>query len=215
MGYPIFNSISNFVKSELEHRNVTVSKFRQWEEALIKASGFEVIVDLNTREGRTKNIVINWDWDQYKEYTLAKQLKGMSEHPLLQNKQLSRFGLEPTVDIEVAWVIDEELIQKMSTNAEGSQRVDVASKWMKEVNKVLSYSSSRDTMINRWHVEIDGDEYGKYLSTISLISYFQFNFVDLQELEQIHRYLDKKLQQLLLISSRVMRVLDTVNAEAA
>ena len=215
MGNPIFNSISNFVKNELEQRNVTVSKFRQWEEALIKATGFEVIVDLSSIESCTKNIIINWDWDQYKEYTLAKQLKGMSEHPLLQNKQFSRFGLEPTVDIEVAWIIDEGLIQQMSSHSEGSHRVEVASKWMKEVNKALSYNSSRDTMINRWHVEIEGDEYGKFLSTISLISYFQFNFVDLQELEQIHRYINKKLQHLLLISSRVMRVLDSVKATAA
>ena len=38
-----------------------------------------------------------------------------------------------------------------------------------------------DDIITRWHIEVDGDKDGKYLSAINLISYFQYSFTDLEE----------------------------------
>jgi hypothetical protein len=215
MQYPIFSSISNFVRSELDRRNIDIVRFRSWEESVIRASGFEVEIDLRRSSDFIKKLVINWDWDLYREYALAKQLKGMTEHPLLEKKQLSKFGLEPTVDIELSWIINEQEIQDLAKRTAGNARIEVAKKWMQLINGELSSHVVVDGLINRWHVDIDGDIHGKYLSTISLISYLQYNFVDLTQLDQIQRYLGRKLQTLFLTSNRVIKAINHATELAA
>lgn len=215
MQYPIFSSISNFIRGELDRRNVDIVRFRSWEESVIRASGFEVEIDLRKSSSLIRKLIINWDWDLYREYALARQLKGMGEHPLLEQKQLAKFGLEPTVDIELSWIINELQIQDLAKNNIGNSRIEVARNWMQQINDELSKHIMVDGLINRWHVEIDGDIQGKYLSTISLISYFQYNFVDLTQLDQIQRYLGRKLQSLFLISNRVIKAINHATELAA
>ncbi len=70
----------------------------------------------------------------------------------------------------------------------------------KEVNELLA----DDDIITRWHVEIDGDENGRYLSAINLISYFQYQLVELESLNEVQEIVKKKLNDLLLKANKVI-----------
>ena len=54
----------------------------------------------------------------------------------------------------------------------GNYRMDFASQWMDLITQRIQADFGSQSNITRWHVEIEGDECGKYLSNIQLISYF-------------------------------------------
>lgn len=73
-----------------------------------------------------------------------------------------------------------------------------------------------DDIITRWHIEVDGDKEGKYLSAINLISYFQYSFTGLTSLKDVHKFVDRKLIHLLYKAKRVVEIVDeTVKDHAA
>lgn len=215
MEYPIFNVITNYIKNELEHRNITLKNFKTWEQPQINASGFEICIDIDRSDSLIRSMHINWDWDTFREYKLASQLKGMEAHPLLSKENLNQFAVEPTVDIEISWEINEEAIQEQAHSNTGNERLDAARNWMNYVNEHLSPLFSNEQLINRWHIEIDGDLNGRFLSSIFLISYLQYSFIDLTELDQVQRYIEKKLQQLFLMSNRVIKLVNNSAQSAA
>lgn len=82
----------------------------------------------------------------------------------------------------------------------------------KKVNELLI----SDDIITRWHLEIDGDENGKYLSAINLISYFQFSMADLESLNEVQSFVTRKLTHLLFKANKIIKIVDqTIVVEAA
>jgi hypothetical protein len=212
---PIFDSISHFVRRELELRHVHVASYRRWEEPVIRAAGFELNVDISPYSHIVESMVINWDWDVFREALLAKQLAGMNQHPLLKDQSLVKFDLEPTIDIEISWHISRKLLQHFQDKQAGISSIDFARLWMDRVNAELKPVLKGHDLINRWHVELEGSASGRIISTVSLISYLQYSFVDLNQLELIQRYLSRKLQSLLLMNTKIMRALMITSREAA
>jgi hypothetical protein len=68
------------------------------------------------------------------------------------------------------------------------------------VNQLLA----DDDIITRWHVEIDGDENGRFLSAINLISYFQYQLTEPESLNDVQEIVKRKLNDLLLKANKVI-----------
>jgi hypothetical protein len=206
MNYPIFNSLVNQIESELYKRNIEIETFKTWNENTINATGLELVIDIQNMTDYIKSVTINFDWDKFREISLAKQLKGMKKHPLLIDKPLIPTSIKPTIDIEVAWIFDNDKIGNMSDTKEGNVRLNLATQWMENINERVSHLFSSDNIITRWHIEVEGDLYGRYLSEMRLMSYFQYTFEDLYSLNEIHHYINRKLQNLLLNTIKVIQV---------
>ncbi|MDZ7692894.1 MAG: hypothetical protein U5K69_17515 [Balneolaceae bacterium] len=210
MTYPIFNSVVKQIKSELESRNVNIKSFRTWNEDAINATGLEILIDLDKRTDFIKYLSFNFDWDRFRETVLAKQLEGMEEHPFLLKDNMVSASISPVIDIEVTWMFDEERSQPSVTGENGNHRLDAASEWMESISEEVNALLSDDDIITRWHIEVEGDEYGKYLSAINLISYFQYTMAELNTLNSVHDFVTDHLKELLLKSHKVMRISDDV-----
>lgn len=213
--YPLFHSITNCIKSELRKRKITTTKFRTWEEARINAAGLEIEIDLSEISSYIKHLQINFDWDIFREASLAKQLKGLEEHPLLRNKDLQISAVKPGIDIEIVWLFDDEKAQEIVPSKIGKQRLDYASEWMEQVSKNVNELLFSDDIITRWHIEVEGDEYGRYLSAINLLSYFYYSFEDLKQLNEVHNFISRRLQHLLFKTNKVITLSDNTIQEIA
>lgn len=210
MTYPIFNSVVKQIKSELDSRGVNIKSFRTWNEDAINATGLEIIIDLGKRTDFIKELSFNFDWDRFRETVLAKQLEGMEEHPFLLEENMVSSTISPVIDIEVTWMFDEEKSQPSVSGKNGNRRLDAASEWMESISEEVNALLSDDDIITRWHIEVEGDEYGKYLSAINLISYFQYTMENLTTLNSVHDFVTSRLKELLLKSQKVMRISDDV-----
>ncbi len=216
MKYPIFNSVVNRIEGDLDKRDVTINTFRTWNEDRINATGLEIEIDLSGKSDYLKALSINFDWDRFRETVLAKQLDGMSEHPFLQDENMMTTSISPIIDIEVTWIFDEQSSQPQATMKNGNYRLEAASQWMDEISKQVNKLLENDDIITRWHLEVEGDKYGKYLSAINLISYFQYTLADLKTLNEVHDFVTQKLQSLLRKSNRVLKISDkTLESQAA
>ena len=87
-----------------------------------------------------------------------------------------------------------------------SKRIEVATQWMDTMNKRIHEVLPADYIMSRWHIEIDGDHHGRYLSTMSLISYFQFTLTQHTDLNQILEFISKRLQLILIRSNRIIKI---------
>ncbi len=206
MNYPIFNSIVNQIEAELNKRSIKIDTFRTWKENTINATGLELVIDIHEMSDYIKSVTINFDWDKFKEICLAKQLKGMEKHPLLQEKAMVSTNVKPIIDIEIAWHFDKNMAGSLGNSKLGTDRLDAASIWMDTINKRNNQLLTSDNIITRWHIEIEGDMKGRYLSEMRLISYFQYTFEDLKSLNEIHNYINKKLQFLLMTTLKVINI---------
>ena len=215
MVYPIFDSIVNGIKTELQHRNISTTYFKKWNEDTINATGLEIEIPIDHVSNYLKALKINFDWDLFREKTLARQLNGMEKHPLLQKEDNHTTGVNPVIDIEVLWQFDESETQAIVPSKLGRQRLDAASQWMDQVSKNVNMLLSSDDIITRWHFEVEGDEYGRYLSIIHLLSYFQYSFEGLHHLNEVHNYVNRRLQHLLYKINRVTRLADQTIKEVA
>lgn len=216
MENPIFNSIINRIRSELNKRNIPIKQFRTWDEDRINASGLELIIDLQPSSDYIKELMINFDWDRFREIALARQLDGMEEHPLLSVKGWDPSPVEPLIDIEVVWKFDEKKTQELVPTKVGNTRLEAASEWMEKVSQEVNELLLSDDIITRWHIEVEGDKYGRYLSAINLISYFQYSLSDLKSLNEVHQYISRKIQHLLFKTNKVIKLSDnTITSVAA
>lgn len=211
MQYPVFHSVVNKIKASLAESRIKVSKFRTWEEAQINATGLEIWIDLSDSTEHLKAVSINFDWDRFRETRIARQLEGTEKHPLLKASHLVESNVEPVIDIEVTWYFDQNSCQPALTKAgeNGNYRINVASRWMSEASKRVNEMLFSDDIITRWHIEIEGDEKGKYLTEINLISYFQYALSDLESLNNVHEYVERKVHHLLYKINRVVRIADS------
>ncbi len=212
MQYPIFHSVVNKINASLNRSNIQVSKFRTWEETRINATGLEIWIDLSDSTRYLKTVSINFDWDRFRETNIARQLDGTEKHPMLRSPHLIEASVEPVIDIEVVWYFDVEKCQpsQAASNGQGDYRVNVASRWMEEASRKVNELLQSDDIITRWHIEIEGDENGKYLTAINLISYFQYSLADLNSLNNVHKYVERKVHHLLYKINRVVRLVDGV-----
>jgi hypothetical protein len=208
MQYPIFHSVVNKIKASLTKNKINVSKFRTWEETQINATGLEIWIDLSESTDHLKSVSINFDWDRFRETAIAKQLQGTEKHPLLKAPHLVESNVEPVIDIEVVWYFDQDKCQPDETNGDGNYRIQVASQWMAEASRQVNELLLSDDIITRWHIEIEGDEKGKYLTAINLISYFQYTLSDQDSLNKVHQYVERKIYHLLYKVNRVIRIAD-------
>src|SRR5699024_2979004 len=98
----------------------------------------------------------------------------------------------------------------------GYHNAEAASLWMDEINQKVNELLTDNDIITRWHVEIEGTQEGKYLSAVNLISYFQYNFTEMQSLNEVHQFVIKILQELLVKSNRVIQLAEkTLQQQAA
>lgn len=215
MTYPIFNSVVNRIESELNKRDISIKTFRTWNEDRINATGLEIVIDLTQKANFLKALSINFDWDRFRETVLARQLEGMEEHPFLQEENMVSTSISPLIDIEVSWMFDETQSQPQIEADSGVSRLEASSLWMEKISAEVNELLAEDDIITRWHVEVEGDEHGKYLSAINLISYFQYSLTDLKSLNAVHQFVSKRLQELLLKSNQVMKISDNIIEDVA
>jgi|SRR5699024_928324 len=215
MTYPIFNSVVKRIKSNLQDRNIPINTFRTWNEDRINATGLEIEIDLSQNSDFVKALSINFDWDRFRETVLAKQLKGMEEHPFLQDENMVSTSINPDIDIEISWLFDEKAPHPKLAAHNGYHKAKAASMWMDKINEKLNKLLSNDDIITRWHVEIEGTQKGKYLSAVNLISYFQYTLKELRSLNEVHQFVLRILQELLIKANRVMQLAEKTLQQAA
>jgi len=208
MQYPIFQSIVNKINSSLNKRNINVTKFKTWEEAKINAAGLEIVIDLRESTNHLTHLSINFDWDSFREVALANKLSGTDRHPMLKAKHLSEVNVDPSIDIELVWHFDVDSCQPKIASGDDNYRIEMASEWMDRASKQVNELLISDDIITRWHIEIDGDEYGKYLTAINLLSYFQFTISDMNSLNEVHEYIGRKLTHLLFKANKIIKIAD-------
>ena len=216
MTYPIFNSVVNRIESDLTKRDFTINTFRTWNEDRINATGLEIEFDLRPKSDFLKALSINFDWDRFRETVLAKQLNGMEEHPFLQEDNMVSTSISPAIDIEITWLFNEKSPQSGLAAQNGHHRLEEASQWMEDISKEVNELLADDDIITRWHIEVEGSEHGKYLSAVNLISYFQYTLEDMNSLNDVHEFVSRCLQELLIKSNRVLQIADnTLESQAA
>jgi hypothetical protein len=215
MTYPIFNSIVNKIENELTQKGLTLKVFKTWHEDRINATGLEIMIDASEQNNYIKGISINFDWDRFREYNLARQLEGLAEHPMLQDKDLKSVTVSPKIDIELCWVFDEQKAQAIPPDAFYAEPPENAGEWMKALSREVNELLAEDDIITRWHFEIEGSIEHKHLSAISLISYFQYSLTELKSLNEVHAYVKKRVRELMVKSQKVRRLSDNTLQKVA
>ncbi|MGM0589273.1 MAG: hypothetical protein ACQETE_12700 [Bacteroidota bacterium] len=215
MNYPIFNSIVNTIEAELLKRDIKIERFKTWDENTINATGLEIEIDLTQSSDYVHSITFNFDWDRFREVSLARQLNGMEEHPFLADEKLKNVNVDPIIDIEVMWNFDEDETQSLVPSKIGNQRLDSASQWMEAVTHNINALLTTEDIITRWHIEVEGDEYGRYLSAIQLISYFQYSLMRTKSFNDVHRYVKRRFRHLLYKTNKVIELSDLTIQETA
>src|SRR5690625_628314 len=123
MTYPIFNSVINRIEDDLHNRNITINTFRTWNEDRINATGLEIEIDLSQSSDFMKALSINLDWDRFRETVLARQLKGMQEHPFLQEGHMVSTSISPVIDIEMNWLTIENSHKNRLISQKNSHKI--------------------------------------------------------------------------------------------
>ena len=206
MNYPIFLSIVNTIQSDVESKHIQMESFRTWQDNTIFATGLELNINLERNTRYLKKLSINFDWDQYREFILADQLNGLDSHPLLDVDGLKQAKTKPTIDVELMWILNPEHCQPNFKEKKGNYRTDFASHWMDLISNRIHANFGPQNNVTRWHVEIEGDSEGKYLSNIQLISYFQFDLSKTKNMQDLLIFVQKSLKSLLVRSSRVVKI---------
>lgn len=214
MHYPIFDSIVNTVEAQLGKRGIKTSKFQTWEDNKIHATGLELIIDLDESSQFMDSLSINFDWDSFRETSMAKELDGMNSHPFLKIETLTKSNVDPTIDVEMSWLFDIDKCQPEVPGESGNYRIEKASAWMESISKKVNELLADDDIITRWHIEIDGDEQGRYLSAINLISYFQYELNAPKSVNEVKHLVGRKLHDLLLKANKVIYLADQVLDES-
>lgn len=215
MTYPIFNSFINQIENELNNKDINIASFKTWNEDRINAAGLQILIDVSAQNDFVKEVSINFDWDRFRETVLAQQLQGLQEHPMLQKKNLKSVTVSPKIDVELSWVFDEDKQQIALAHNSESNPLNAASKWMQQISKEVNQLLKEDNIITRWHIEVEGNHKGKRLTSISLISYFQYSLTDLKSLNEVHDFINKQLHDLLIKSKKVRQISDNALGTAA
>lgn len=215
MQNPIFNSIIKKIQVELQNRGITPIKFRIWKDSTIFATGLELGIEIVDATAGIKELNINLDWDKFREIRMARQLKGMDKHPLLQQPLPANSRVNPTIDVEVCWVFDEKAITNTLDEAATDGRLRYASSWMNALNEQLSLVLPTDKLISRWHLDVATDEKGKYVSAMNLITYYQYSLKNVDDINQIHTQISARLETILSRTKQVLQLAGKTRPMAA
>ncbi|MCC5933076.1 MAG: hypothetical protein LAT75_02725 [Candidatus Cyclonatronum sp.] len=192
------------IETELGRRNINPSKFRVWNDPTINAAGLELALEPADAGCGVREITVNLDWDSFREAKLANQLEGMAKHPLLKKRDLLSSKVPVTIDIETAWHFDEQQIIDLPPNGDADARISYASSWMNSLNQEMAFMLQTGKLLHRWHIEVDGDQHGKYISAMALLLYHQYSFRDAKNLSEVHDEVSIKLDNILRKSSLVL-----------
>ncbi len=215
MNYPIFSAIVNQMETRLTRRAINIDQFRVWNEDKINATGLEIGVNLANKSNHVRRLVINLDWDKFREASLARQLPGMEKHPLLKEEVFNRKGIRPYIDVETIWYFDEQVLYNKLKSLVGNTRMEAASHWMEFINAELKREFTEENLITRWHMEIEGDINGRYVTDMSLISYMQYELDAFHSLNDIHAHLEKNIQFILQRTDVIMKIASKTLEQAA
>ncbi len=206
MNYPIFSAIVNQTETRLTRRAINIDQFRVWNEDKINATGLEIGVNLANKSNHVQRLVINLDWDKFREASLARQLPGMEKHPLLKDGVFNRKSVRPYLDVETIWYFDEQVLYRKLKSPVGNRRMEAASHWMEHINTELKRVLTEENLITRWHMEIEGDINGRYVTDMSLISYLQYELDSFRSLNDINAHLEKNIQFILQRTDVIMKI---------
>ncbi|TNE74118.1 hypothetical protein EP331_02625 [bacterium] len=204
MNYPIFDSIVKNIEADLLKRSIKIDTFRTWNEPNINATGLEMGFKLDDISKTIRSISINMDWDKFREAKMARELKGMEAHPYAKEKIGNLQSVKPTVDVEVMWNLDEKRVLTLSGESAAFKRLELASTWMENINSRANFLLQNDDIMTRWHVELEGDVNGRFVSNMCLISYFQYTLSSCHTILDVHDYIQEKLKQILNVTRRLM-----------
>jgi hypothetical protein len=208
MEYPIFNSITNQIERELTQKDVRLKKFKTWHEDRINATGLEIVIDISNQDSIVQEISINFDWDRFRESYLAQNLKGLAEHPLLQDENLKSVTASPKIDVELSWIFDEQKIHLNSSATESINLMSPNQSWMQNLSKEVTSFLAEEDCITRWHIEMEGSIDPNQLSRIMLISYFQYPLQDLGTLNNVLNTVKYRVRTLMIKSNKVCQLSD-------
>ncbi|MEX0681359.1 MAG: hypothetical protein WD097_08260 [Balneolales bacterium] len=206
MNYPIFSTIVSQIEARLDKRAIKLDPFRVWNEDKINATGLEIGINLSDRSQHLSKLVINLDWDKFREVGLAEKLPGMKKHPFLKQKPFKDHSVSPYIDVEMIWHFNEEVLYKKLDSPVGNRRMEAAGHWMEHINKELKRILTQENLITRWHIEIEGDTLGRFVTNMSLISYMQYELDNFKSLNAIHSYIEKNIQQILLRTDAIIKI---------
>lgn len=212
--YPLFDSIAKHVTNGLKGN--PVNRIKRWHNEMLNATGLEIRADLGFA-GPIKSVTINFDWDRFKEFGLAKQLK-MQEHPLIiqENKESAPLkNVLPSIEIEVAWHISPPISGHVNDDRLGDERLKQASIWMQQISHDVNTLLVVDKVISRWHIDIEGDMHGKFISDAMLMAYFNYDLSELRSIEQVDKFVKKRLNYLIYKTGKVIKIARNVLKEAA
>lgn len=215
MNYPIFSALVNQIETRLASRSVNVDQFRVWNEEKINATGLEIGMDLSDSSRTVRRVVVNLDWDKFREANLAKKLPGMDKHPLLKTGTYTSSKVSPYIDVETIWFFDEQVLYDRLESTVGNRRIEAASQWMESINKEISKILTEENLITRWHVDIEGDIHGRYVTDMSLISYMQYHLDQFKSLNNIHEYLEQNIQLIFQRTGKIIRIASRTIEKAA
>jgi hypothetical protein len=94
-------------------------------------------------------------------------------------------------------------------------RVEASSAWMEAFTRRLQTTYPHDDAITRWHIELEGDENGRYLGVMSLITYLTVHFEHVKDLNELHRVSTRALQRILIRTNRILQMADELGIKAA
>ena len=210
MNYPIFLSIVNAIQSDVENKKIQTESFKTWQDNTIFATGLELNIKLEVSTRYLQKLSINFDWDKYREFKLANQLNGLDSHPLLGINELQNAKTKPNIDVELMLSFKPDHCQPKFKEGKGNYRMDFANQWMDLITRRIQVNYGPQSNITRWHVEIEGDDSGKYLSNIQLISYLQFDLGKTNDMQDLKCFVKKSLKSLLVRSSRVIKISESI-----
>ena len=210
MNYPIFLSIVNAIQSDVENKKIQTESFKTWQDNTIFATGLELNIKLEVSTRYLQKLSINFDWDKYREFKLANQLNGLDSHPLLGINELQNTKTKPNIDVELMLSFKPDHCQPKFKEGKGNYRMDFANQWMDLITRRIQVNYGPQFNITRWHVEIEGDDSGKYLSNIQLISYLQFDLGKTNDMQDLKCFVKKSLKSLLVRSSRVIKISESI-----
>ncbi|MCH8567857.1 MAG: hypothetical protein LAT67_06325 [Balneolales bacterium] len=215
MKYPIFDSIVNHINNEISKRGIKPDTFRVWTDKVIKATGLEIVLKLKNHKSGIESITINFDWDMFREAKLADRLSGMDKHPLNGKDIFTNTRAIQAIDIETSWNFDEKAVMNNAEGQNPDSRIDYTSNWINALNAEISEKISIDGIINRWHLEIEGDANGKYVSSMCLLMYQQLILDNCRDLADIHKLTELKIQKILSKSLRLLDLASRTRPKAA
>lgn len=204
MKFPIFEAIVKHIEIELGKRSILIDSLIPWERPDINAKGIELIVHLENYSDTLKNMTINLDWDKFREVKLARTLEGMEKHPFIKESLINYENIRTVMDVEVIWNLNPEVILGINNPVTATSRLNLASEWMENINKRFNFLLKKENVMTRWHVEFEGDFKGRYVSNMSLITYYQLSFSEANTIFDVNRTVLTRLKSIQNTSRRLL-----------